>query len=154
MDAIVLAAAGLIRLGLGERIRSYFEVEQMLPSAGQGALGIEVRANATVLGRLLAQTLAELIDMPTWLATHAERAVSRSLGGSCIMPLAAHGQWHGDTLVLDAALGDPDTPTRPLLRARRSGRPADATAASALGQAVAAQLQADGALAYLASTAA
>ena len=126
----------------------------MLPAAGQGALGIEVRADATVLGRLLAQTLAELIDMPTWLATHAERAVSRSLGGSCIMPLAAHGHWHVDTLVLDAALGDPDTPTRPLLRARRSGRPADAKAASALGQAVAAQLQADGALAYLASAAA
>ena len=154
MDAIVLAAAGLLRLGLGERIRSCFEVEQMLPAAGQGALGIEVRADATVLGRPLAQALAELIDMPTWLATHAERAVSRSLGGSCSMPLAAHGQWQGDTLVLDAALGNPDTPTRPLLRARRSGRPADAKAASALGQAVAAQLQADGALAYLASTAA
>ena len=152
MDAIVLAAAGLIRLGLGERIRSCFEVEQMLPAAGQGALGIEVRADATVLGRPLAQALAELIDQPTWLATHAERAVSRSLGGSCSMPLAAHGHWQGDTLVLDAALGDPQSPARPLLRARLRGQPVDAGAASALGQAVAAQLQADGAMAYLAST--
>ena len=152
MDAIVLAAAGLIRLGLGERIRSHFSAEQMLPAAGQGALGIEVRADATVLGRPLAQTLAQLIDRPTWLATHAERAVSRSLGGSCSMPLAAHGHWQGDTLVLDAALGDPHTPTRPLLRARLSSQPADADAAMSLGQAVAARLQAAGAMAYLAST--
>ena len=89
--AIVLAAAGLKRLGLAARIRSEFPTDQMLPCAGQGALGLEVRSDATELRR----TLAELIHTPTFLAVHAERAVSRALGGSCSMPLAAHAVWQG-----------------------------------------------------------
>ncbi|EHR70243.1 porphobilinogen deaminase [Burkholderiales bacterium JOSHI_001] len=144
-DAIVLAAAGLKRLGLGARIRATFEVDQMIPAAGQGALGIEIRANDPEL----AQTLAPLVHTPTWLTAHAERAVSRALGGSCSMPLAAHGVWQGATLVLQAALGHAEQTTLPLLRATVQGRPADAAAATALGEQAAAALRAQGAGQYL-----
>jgi hydroxymethylbilane synthase len=144
-DAIVLAAAGLRRLGLAGRIRALFDTARMIPAAGQGALGIEVREDATELRA----TLAQAIHQPTWLATHAERAVSRALGGSCSMPLAAHAHWQGHTLHLDAALGDAQQLTRALLHTRVVGRPADAHAASALGEQAAAQLRAAGAGAYL-----
>ena len=145
-DAIVLAAAGLVRLGLGSRIRSRFDPAQMLPAAGQGALGIEVRADDAALR----EALATLIERRAWLAVHAERAVSRGLGGSCSMPLAAHATWQGDTLCLDAALGDARTPTRALLRARALGTATDAAAAEALGAQAVAALQAQGAAGYLA----
>jgi hydroxymethylbilane synthase len=117
----------------------------MLPAAGQGALGIEVRADDAPLR----EALATLIDPRAWLAVHAERAVSRGLGGSCSMPLAAHATWHGQTLRLDAALGDAGTPTRPLLRARVQAEPTDAQAANALGAQAVASLHAQGAAAYL-----
>ncbi|MFI4929962.1 MAG: hydroxymethylbilane synthase [Burkholderiales bacterium] len=145
-DAIVLAAAGLIRLGLAERIAQHFAVEQMLPAAGQGALAIEVRSADEGLRR----TLATLNHAPTWLAVHAERAVSRALGGSCSVPLAAFASWHGDTLVLRAALGHAEAPTKALLRAQTQGRAHDAAAASALGEQAAANLREQGADAYLA----
>jgi hydroxymethylbilane synthase len=144
-DAIVLAAAGLKRLGLAERIRSTFAVDQMIPAAGQGALGIEVREDATELREMLART----IHRPTFLCAHAERAVSRALGGSCSMPLAAHAVWDGATLRLDAALGDPSTPQRPLLHTRVAAAVADEAAARALGEEAAARLQAAGAGSYL-----
>jgi hydroxymethylbilane synthase len=148
-DAIVLAAAGLKRLGLAARIAAVFSVEQMIPAAGQGALGIEIRDD----DHDLAELFAGLIDTPTWLAVHAERAVSRSLGGSCSMPLAAHAVWHGSTLNLVAALGHPEDTARPLLRCEVRGQPADAAAASALGVAAAADLQAQGAADYLGAAA-
>ncbi len=110
-DAIVLAAAGLKRLGLAERIRSVFEVDEMLPAAGQGALGIEIRSHDAALR----QQLQSLLDLPAWLATHAERAVSRGLGGSCSVPLAAHAVWAGEVLHLRAALGSAAAPSSPLL---------------------------------------
>jgi hydroxymethylbilane synthase len=118
-DAIVLAAAGLVRLGLAARIRTCFELGEMIPAAGQGALGIEVRADADALR----ERLGVLVHRPTWLAAQAERAVSRALGGSCSMPLAAHAHWaersaEGGRLVLDAALGDPSPAARPLLVVR------------------------------------
>ena len=78
-DAIVLAAAGLKRLGMQARIRCTFEPDTMLPAAGQGALGIEIRSDREDL----AQALAPLAHMPTWLRVAAERAVSRGMGGSC-----------------------------------------------------------------------
>jgi len=145
-DAIVLAAAGLTRLGLGARIAQRFEVAQMLPAAGQGALAIEVRSADAPLRA----ALAALNHAPTWLAAHAERAVSRALGGSCSVPLAAFASWHGDTLALSALLGHADEPTRPLLRAQAQGRPRDSDAASALGEQAAASLREQGAAAYLA----
>jgi hydroxymethylbilane synthase len=144
-DAIVLAAAGLKRLGLAARIRATFDPELMIPAAGQGALGIEVREDAHALRELLALT----IHQPTFLAAHAERAVSRALGGSCSMPLAAHAVWEGDTMRLDAALGDGTSPTRPLLRTRLKAPVADEAAARALGMLAAEQLRAAGAGSYL-----
>jgi hydroxymethylbilane synthase len=144
-DAIVLAAAGLMRLGLASRIRSRFDPAAMLPAAGQGALGIEVREDAHALRELLAQT----IHQPTFLAVHAERAVSRGLGGSCSMPLAAFAQWQGAQLVLHAALGDAATPTRPLLRVSCQAAVADEASARALGAQAVALLHAAGAAAYL-----
>jgi hydroxymethylbilane synthase len=146
-DAIVLAAAGLKRLGLAARIRSVFEADQMIPAAGQGALGIEVRADDTALRALLAQT----IHRPTFLAAHAERAVSRALGGSCSMPLAAHAVWSGNTLQLDAALGHGTELTRPLLTTRVAGTPVDEASARTLGEQAAANLRAAGAGRYLAA---
>ena len=152
-DAIVLAAAGLQRLGLASRIRATFDEAQMVPAAGQGALAIEVRSDATALRAQLAQ----LIDTRTWLAVHAERAVSRALGGSCSMPLAAHAVWRGDQLTITAALGHAEDPARGLLRtAAQAGVPLDSgaaatAAADALGQRAAAQLRALDADIYLAA---
>jgi len=144
-DAIVLAAAGLKRLDLATRIRSVFDPDSMIPAAGQGALGLEVREDAHGLRELLAQTL----HRPTFLACHAERAVSRALGGSCSMPLAAHAVWEGETLRLDAALGDAEVVTRPLLRTRLHAAVTDEASARALGEQAAAQLRAAGAGGYL-----
>src|SRR5262245_42961861 len=98
-DAIVLAAAGLKRLGLGARIRSIFDTADMLPAAGQGALGIESRAERPDV----AAALAPLAHQTTWLCVAAERAVSRAMGGSCSMPLAAHATLEGEYLQLRAA---------------------------------------------------
>ena len=103
-DGIVLAAAGLKRLGLEGRIRQVFDPSDMLPAAGQGALGIEIPQEREDV----AQALAHLIHLPTFLAVSAERAVSRVMGGSCSMPLAAHAIFEADTLYLRAAWGDPD----------------------------------------------
>jgi len=143
--AIVLAAAGLKRLGLAARIASVFEPDTMLPCAGQGALGIEVRSAAHALRAQLAQ----LTHRPTWLAVQAERAVSRALGGSCSMPLAAHAAWDGETLTLRAALGHALTPASPLLRATQSGVVENDEQARALGEAAAQSLRDTGASAYL-----
>ena len=139
-DAIVLAAAGLKRLGLAGRIRHVFEPAEMLPAAGQGALGIEIRAER----QDVAEALAPLANQSTWLAVAAERAVSRALGGSCSMPLAAHAQFDGEYLQLQAAWGDPDQPGV-LVRARSADVVADLEQAAALGEAVAARLRAGGA---------
>ena len=144
--AIVLAAAGLKRLGLAHRVRALFEVDQMLPCAGQGALGLEIRADDVAL----AAALERLAHRPTLLACEAERAVSRALGGSCSLPLAAHAHWQGDTLCLDAALGHAEQPASPLLRAAVAGAVADAAAARALGQQAAGRLRELGAGSYLA----
>jgi len=146
-DAIVLAAAGLKRLGLASRIRGVFEPEQMLPCAGQGALGLETRAGDTGLTGLL----ATLAHVPTALAVQAERAVSRSLGGSCSMPLAAHARWDGDSLWLRAAVGHPERHDAPLLRAEVRGPVADPAAARELGERAAQALRDAGAGGYLAA---
>ncbi len=135
--AIVLAAAGLKRLGLGERIRATFEPAMMLPAAGQGALGIEVRsARQDVI-----DALAPLAHQTTWLAVSAERAVSRAMGGSCSMPLAAFATLEGDRLSIDAAWGDPEG-ALDLVALRASAPVTDLASAAALGTQVAADLRA------------
>jgi hydroxymethylbilane synthase len=135
-DGIVLAAAGLKRLGLASRIRTVFEPEQMLPAAGQGALGIEVRSDRTDV----AQVLQALLHTPTWLAVSAERAVSRVMGGSCSMPLAAFAIWQGEVLSIRAIWGDPEG-VLPLVSAQAQEAVIDAQAATLLGERVARQLQ-------------
>ncbi|MET0517604.1 MAG: hydroxymethylbilane synthase [Burkholderiaceae bacterium] len=144
-DAIVLAAAGLMRLGLEARIRGRFPVTEMIPCAGQGALGLELRADATALKA----RLAALAHAPTALATQAERAVSRALGGSCSMPLAAHAQWQGERLVLAAALAHAEDHARALLKTEVEAAVADEAQARALGERAAAQLRELGAADYL-----
>lgn len=137
---IVLAAAGLKRLELGARIRHIFAPEEMLPAAGQGALGIETRAGRPDL----AAALAPLADRDSWLAVAAERAVSRAMGGSCSMPLAAHATLDGRRLQLRAAWGEPEgEPT--LVTAEGTAEVEDQHQAAALGERVAAELRAGGA---------
>ncbi len=138
--AIVLAAAGLKRLGMAERIAQFFEPEQMLPAAGQGALGIETLAHRADLR----EALAPLAHEATWLAVSAEREVSRSMGGSCSMPLAAFAVIQGNALHLRAAWGDPDATGR-LIRASDNAAVTTHEAARALGAQVAKQLVAGGA---------
>ncbi|OHC76653.1 MAG: hydroxymethylbilane synthase [Rhodoferax sp. RIFCSPLOWO2_12_FULL_60_11] len=135
--AIVLAAAGLKRLGLGQRIRDTFEPTDMLPAAGQGALGIEVRSQR----QDVIDALAPLAHQTTWLAVSAERAVSRAMGGSCSMPLAAYATLAADILTIDAAWGDPDGKLA-LVRVRASAAVSDLASATALGARVAADLRA------------
>ena len=141
--AIVLAAAGLKRLGLSSRIRAIFEHGQSLPAAGQGALGIEVRADRTDL----IEALKPLVHLPSWLRVAAERTVSRAMGGSCSMPLAAYAQWvdgAADTLHLQAAWGDPEGQLS-LVRVGEQAAVRTLAEAEALGQRVADALRAAGA---------
>ena len=106
MQAIILAAAGLKRLGLANRIRQVIPPEVMLPAAGQGALGIEIRAGDSATAELV----STLADQKTFIEVRAERAVSRALGGSCQVPLAAYCVMDpdGKTLFLRARVGMPD----------------------------------------------
>lgn len=143
--AIVLASAGLVRLGLAGRIASHFEPDTMLPCAGQGALGIEVRSDDHEMLALLSQ----LTHRPTWLAVAAERAVSRALGGSCSMPLAAHAHWQGETLVMRSLLGNPQRLRSPLLGADVAAPVTTDDEAGALGDRVAQMLRESGAATYL-----
>lgn len=110
--AIVLAAAGLERLGLGSRIRAVLPVELSLPPAGQGTLGIEIMAARTDLASLL-QPLA---CADSTACAIAERTVSKMLGGSCQVPLAAHAVLEGDHVFLRALVALPDGTT--VLRAQ------------------------------------
>ena len=91
-DALVMASAGLKRLELHDRIRSIIPAEVSLPSPGQGALGIEIRSDNAVMP----EALACINDPHTRACCTAERAVSRALGGSCQVPLAAYGIVEGE----------------------------------------------------------
>jgi hydroxymethylbilane synthase len=136
---ILLAAAGLKRLGLGERVRAVIDTDAMLPAVGQAALGIEIRADRPELAR----ALAPLNHLPTALCAHAERAVSRGLGGSCTTPMGAHATLNGQDMLLRALLGLPDGSRT--LRAQAQARVTDWVQAEALGQQVAQQLRDQGA---------
>jgi hydroxymethylbilane synthase len=103
-DAIILAAAGLSRLGLAQRIRSTLAVELSLPAAGQGALGIEAAAARPDV----AQWVAPLNDAATSACVRAERAVSRALAGSCEVPLGAYAQLQDGQLHLRGFVALPD----------------------------------------------
>ncbi|MEO6725686.1 MAG: hydroxymethylbilane synthase [Blastocatellia bacterium] len=120
-DAIILASAGLIRLGLGERISAKISLNEMLTAVGQGALGIEARVDDQRTNLLL----EALNHWPTRFAAEAERAVLRELGGGCAVPIAAFGMVKAsrgsEKLMLDALVADIDG--RKVIRQKASGSP-------------------------------
>jgi len=140
-DAIILAAAGLRRLGLSERIRSLLDPVISLPAAGQGALGIEILESRAEL----AEWLAPLSCANSTACALAERSVSRVLGGSCQVPLAAFAQVQGQTINIDALVAEPNGSQ--IIRSHESGDVADAVK---LGEAAAQKLLSQGADAILA----
>lgn len=135
-DAIILATAGLKRLGLAERIRSSIAIDDSLPSAGQGALGIETHADR----QDLQAWLAPLVCQVSTYRAQAERAVTRVLGGSCQVPLAAYAEIEGDQLWVRALVAEPDASV--VYRAEARGPLASA---EALGQQVGEDLLQQGA---------
>ncbi|MBF0784576.1 hydroxymethylbilane synthase [Muribacter muris] len=135
-DAIILAAAGLIRLGLAERIRSFMPIEQSLPAAGQGAVGIETRLNDT---RIL-NYISVLHHPATAACVMAERAMNTRLQGGCQVPIGGFARLNGEDIQLDALVGALDGST--IIRAGGQGRIDQAVQ---LGEAVAEQLLAQGA---------
>ena len=140
--AVVLAAAGLKRLGLAARIRAILEPEQCLPAPGQGALVIECREDRGELRR----RLAPLGDSDTSACVRAERALSRALSGDCQLPLAAYAVTNGREMRLRALVAMPDGSK--VVRAELSGPIA---APEKLGETLAVKLRALGADAILAS---
>lgn len=137
-DAIILAAAGLKRLGLSDRIAAILEPEESLPAVGQGALGIECRADRAEVIELL----RPLVHAQTSWCVRAERAVSRALAGSCVVPLGAHAATRADGVVMHGFVASPDG--RRMVRARSeaanlSGDP------EVFGRGLAGQLEALGA---------
>ena len=135
-DAILLAAAGLKRLGLEARITALLECGESLPANGQGAVGIECRRNDTELLDLLAR----LEDKATRQRVMAERAMNRSLQGGCQVPIGAYAELQGDELWLRGLVGSIDG--QRILRAEMRGPVSDA---EALGEKVASALLAQGA---------
>lgn len=122
LDAIILAEAGLLRLGLGSAITELLDPQWMLPAVGQGALGLECRTDdAVTLG-----LLDRLNDGPTRQAVLAERALLRGLGGGCLLPLGVVSRVEGNRLLLRAAVLSPDGKQR--IAAEHNGATTDAEA--------------------------
>ncbi len=121
-DAIILAAAGLKRLGFESRIRSCLEPEDSLPAIGQGAVGIETRSDDDVVKELL----APLSDASTSLRVLAERAMNETLNGGCQVPLAGYAVLEGDQIFLRGLVGEPDGSK--VLRSEIRGDSSDAVA--------------------------
>ena len=138
-QAIILAAAGLKRLGLESRIRAYLPYDPYTPAAGQGALGIETLSKHPDIR----QWLAPLNDLPTLYAVSAERMVSRQLGGSCEVPLAAHAVWDQKQMQIRSFVATPDG--KAICLATGSALVRSIEDAEALGLAVAQDLLAQGA---------
>jgi len=135
-DAIILAAAGLKRMNLGSRIRSYLSTDELLPAAGQGALGMECREGDE---HTLA-SIAPLNDIVTHDCIIAERALCRRLGGGCQVPVAAYAQIHHGVLLLRGLVANREG-TR-ILRAKLEG---DYRHAESIGMRVAEELLQQGA---------
>jgi hydroxymethylbilane synthase len=103
LDGVIVAAAGVKRMGLAEKITQYLPVEMMLPAVGQGALGLEIRADDNRLQKLL----TKINHVPTHTEITAERAFLRHLGGGCLLPIAALGKLTGDRLSLEGLVAAP-----------------------------------------------
>lgn len=119
-DAIILAAAGLLRMGMEERLTSYISTEQSLPAGGQGALGIEWRVGDTAIQELV----KPLHDEHTAACVLAERALNRRLQGGCQVPIAAYAELENGQLQLRGLVGSVDGST--MLRTEQAGTAADA----------------------------
>lgn len=102
--AIILAGAGLIRMGFANRIRDYFSIQQSLPAAGQGALGIECRSD----DKAVLEIIKDLNDSISNDCVSAERALCRRLEGGCQVPIGAYAQIHKDELQLQAMIASAD----------------------------------------------
>ena len=135
-DSLILAAAGMKRLGKEGRITAYLDVADVLPAIGQGALGIETRSDDAQTGQLV----SPLNHGPTELCVNAERALSRKLYGGCHLPLAGYAQVSGGVLRMSALVGRPDGSR--MLKDTISG---DAVHAGQLGDELAEALLAQGA---------
>jgi hydroxymethylbilane synthase len=133
-EAIILAAAGLKRLGLSDRITHLLDIDCSLPAVGQGAIGIEARSD----DRRTRELLAPLADADTHNCVLAERSMNRVLGGDCRLPVAALAQWQGPQMLLRGLVATPDG--RRVLHAEARG-----SDPVALGMTVAAALVAQGA---------
>jgi hydroxymethylbilane synthase len=144
-DAIILAAAGLIRLGLGDRVRSVLSPEESLPAPGQGALGIEIRDGREDM----MAAVALLNDAYSAACVIAERSFSRALGGSCQLPLGGYGEIKSGQLWLRGFVATADG--QKFVSGETWGSPADA---GSLGQSLADELRGRGADAILAELAA
>ena len=142
--AIILAAAGLKRLGLADRIAALLTPEESLPAVGQGALGIECREDRHDVFELL----APLVHAPTRQCVLAERAFSRALAGSCNVPLAGFAEIAGGRLRLRGLVGAPDGSR--VIRGETDGA---ADAAENVGLTLAADLKGRGAADILAALA-
>ena len=103
-DALILAAAGIKRLGLEDRVSEYFTTQRLLPAVSQGALGIEIHRDNTAVLSLI----GPLCDRETQLCVNAERALNRRLGGDCHVPIAAHAEIQDSKLILNALVGKLD----------------------------------------------
>jgi hydroxymethylbilane synthase len=141
-DAILLAEAGLRRLGMADRITQALPMSVVLPAAGQGALGLETRSDDAAAR----QALAPLDHAPTHSAVLAERAMLAALMGGCLAPIAAYGQVEGDRLQLTARVLSADGARK--IEAERTAAPAEAVE---LGRRVAEDLLAQGAAALIAA---
>lgn len=139
-DAVILAAAGLLRLGFGDRITAYLDTATSLPAIGQGAVGIECRSDDRVVNGLI----AALNHSPTQTRVSAERAMNHRLEGGCQVPIAGHAVLEDGTLHLRGLVGSPDGSQ--VIRGEIRGNPNDA---AALGIALADDLLARGAGAIL-----
>ena len=126
-DAIVLAAAGVKRLGLADKVTEYLGEDITLPATGQGAVGIECRVEDPETNALIAPLRHEA----TWYAVLAERAFLATLEGGCQVPIAGYAQFDGDTLTMRGLVGSLDGQT--LIRGSRRGSPVEA---EMLGQAL------------------
>jgi hydroxymethylbilane synthase len=140
LDAVVLAAAGLLRLGRDEAITEFIDTDVMLPAPGQGALAVECRENATAH---LVDALTSYDHFPTRLAVTAERAVLLQLEAGCAAPIGALAHIRGNELALEAVVCSLDG--RSVLRRERAAPATDAVAAAQLGLELAEELLAAGA---------
>ncbi len=139
-DAIILATAGLERLGMADRIVQRIDVTDSLPAVGQGVVAIECRQGDDTC----IQAMAQLHHQPTHRLILAERTFSEALAGSCQLPMAANATEHGDSLRLDAMVASADGSQ--LLREQLEG---SASEPAELGRALASKLMAAGAGAIL-----